>query len=492
MKKIKFGNGLAMDSLWLTVAKLMTSFISIATTKLLAVEFSLADYGTYSQALLIITTATSLSILGLTDGVNYFYNGCNDVRQRIKNVNTAFFIQTLVGTLCAVVIAASSGLLTAYFDNPELSGVYLYIMFSPLLANFVAMYQVLFVSIGKAKSIAVRNLVISIAKFCAVAIAAVVTKEIKTIFLFTLITDILQVIYFAVVFSKIKFKVNPFDFDKGKIKEMLSYCIPLAVYILTNSLNRDIDKYIVSYFTDTETLAIYTNAAKVLPFDMLTTSFATVMIPVVTRLVVNKEYEKSGNLYKNYLTFAYTTTWIIAFGAIVCSKELMLILYDKKYIAGLGIFIIYILVDMIRFANVAVILRAKGKTKALMMYSLVMLALNFVLNIVFFKWCGLIGPAIATLVVTLGMNIIMLLHGSNIIHCKLYELIDFKDMGKLIIELLAVGAITYAIRYWCDAEGFNYWITFVASYGFYGVVLLALNIKKVLRVFNNMNKIKAE
>ena len=492
MSRRKLGGGMATDSMWLTITKLMTSFISIATTKLLAVEFSLTDYGTYSQGLLIMSTATNLSILGLADGVNYFYNGCNDNDQRRKNVNTTFFIQSIVGTLCAIIIAASSGLITAYFDNPELSGVYLYIMFMPLLANFLSMYQVLFVSIGKSKSIAIRNLLLSLIKLISVAVAAMVTEDIKTVFLFTLITDIVQVAYFAIVFGKTKFAVNPLSFDKSKIKEILGYCIPLAVYILTNALNRDIDKYVVSYFTDTESLAIYTNAAKVLPFDLLTTSFATVMIPVITKFVVNNEYEKSRNLYKNYLTFAYTTTWIIAFGAIVCSKELMLILYDEKYLAGLGIFIVYILVDMIRFANVAIILRAKGKTKELMAYSLAMLGLNFVLNIISFKLMGLIGPAVATLAVTLGMNTIMLLHGSKIINCKLTQLIDFKDMLKLIIELAAVGAIAFVIRFFCDKESLNYFITFAFSYGVYGVALAALNIKKVLRLFKNMNKVKVE
>lgn len=491
MRKIKLGNGIAMDSVWLTVAKLMTSLISIATTKLLAVEFSLADYGTYSQGLLILSTATNLSILGLSDGVNFFYNGCNDETQKRKNVNTTFFIQSIVGVLCAIIIMACNGPITAYFDNPALSGVYIYIMFMPLLANFLSMYQVLFVSIGKAKSIAIRNLVVSLAKFAAVATAALLTEDIKTIFLFTLITDILQIVYFALVFAKTKFRVNPFDFDKTKIKEILYYCVPLAVYILTDSLNRDIDKYIVSYFTDTQTLAVYTNAAKVLPFDMLTASFATVMFPVITKYVVNKEYEKSRDLYKNYLAFAYTTTWIIAFGAIVCSKELMLLLYDDKYLAGLSVFVVYIFVDMIKFANIAIILRAKGKTKALMCYSLSMLALNCLLNIMFFKLFGLIGPAIATLVVTFGMNVIMLIHGSKIIHCKLGEIIDFKDVLKLIVQLVVVGAFAYIIRWFCDSKDVNYFVTLLVSYGAYAVVLLALNIKKILRLFNNMNKIKA-
>ena len=54
----------------------------------------------------------------------------------------------------------------------------------------------------------------------------------------------------------------------------------MAIFTLVNTLNRDIDKYVISAVSDTETLAIYANAAKVLPFDIILISFMTVTAPV--------------------------------------------------------------------------------------------------------------------------------------------------------------------------------------------------------------------
>jgi len=492
MKRLKLSGGMALDSVFLTATKLITSLISIVITKLLAVEFSLHDYGTYSQAMLVVTTATSLSILGLSDGVNFFYNGCENTQQRQKNVNTVFAIQCIVGLVCAAIVVGGSGIITAYFDNPMLKSLYVLIMFMPMLSNLLAMYQVLFVSIGKAKIIAVKNFVVSLVKLVAVALATLVTDSVVTIFAVTLVMSIAEIAYFWIYFGKKAFFVNPLKFEKEKIVEILKYCLPLAAYILANSLSRDIDKHTISFFTDTETLAIYTNASKVLPFDMLTSSFATVMIPFITRYIANDSYEKSKNLYKNYLSFSYVTTWLIAFGAIVCAEELMLILYDEKYISGKGIFIVYIIIDMLRFANVAIILRAKGKTKALMGYSFGMLAANLVLNIILFKLLGIIGPAIANLTVTFGMNLLMLIQGAGIIKSKIYELIDFKDMAKTIIGMLLAGAVALGVKYICANLSLSYIITFILAYGSYAIIVFVLNIKKVLRLFNNMNKIKME
>ena len=492
MKKHKLSGGMALDSVFLTATKLITSLISIIITKLLAVEFSLHDYGTYSQAMLIVSTATSLSILGLSDGVNFFYNGCEDKKQRCKNVNTVFAIQCIVGLVCAGVIVGFSGILTAYFDNPALKGIYIFIMFMPMLSNMLAMYQVLFVSIGKAKIIAIKNFIVSLAKLAAVALATLVTDSVVTIFAVTLITSAAEIAYFWIYFGKKAFFVNPIRFEKEKVVEILKYCLPLAAYILSNALCRDIDKHTISFFTDTETLAIYTNASKVLPFDMLTSSFATVMIPFITRYIATDSYEKSRNLYRNYLSFSYVTTWLVAFGAIVCADELMLILYDEKYIAGKSIFIIYIFIDMLRFANVAIILRAKGKTKELMGYSFGMLAANLVLNVILFKLLGIIGPAIANLTVTFAMNLIMLIQGAGIIKSKIYELIDFKDMSKTVVGMLLAGGVAVGIKHICGNYNLHYMITFILAYGSYAAIVFVLNIKKVLRLFKNMNKIKME
>lgn len=492
MRRIKIGKGLAVDSLILTLVRFVTIAISLIITKIMAVGFSLHDYGTYSQGTLIITTAAALSILGLTDGTNFFYNSCKDEKQRKRNINTIFCIQCIVGLLCAVVILASSGALTTYFENPELNSLYIFIMFMPICTNFIAMYQVLFISIGKAKVLAIRNLAISLIKLVTVAVAALVTKSVATIFAVNFITELFQILYFAVFFGKNKFYINPFQMDLKMIKPVLTYCLPLAIYILTNTLCRDINKYVVTYFTDTEQLAIFTNAAKVLPFDILTHSFATVMVPVITRFVAGNEYENSQNLYRNYLRFSYNTTWLVAFGVILCAKEFMVLLYDEKYLSGVGVFVVYILVDMIRFADLSVILRAKKKTVSLMLYAFGMLAINFVLNILFFQWFGMVGSALATFAATLVMNLLLLFQGCKIIRGKVTDLLDIKDMGITVLGMLGAAAVALLVKWVAQRIGLGFWLTFILEFGTYAVIVFALNIKKVLMLLRNMNRIKVE
>ena len=78
MKKISF-KGASWDSFFLTAVKIVTTLSTIVLTKILSTGLSLAQYGTYSSANIVIALGTSVLLLGFGDAINYFY--------RLFNVN---------------------------------------------------------------------------------------------------------------------------------------------------------------------------------------------------------------------------------------------------------------------------------------------------------------------------------------------------------------------------------------------------------------------
>lgn len=482
--------GAATDSVLLTFVKVITSVFGLLVTKLLSTQFSLAEYGTYSQAMLIATTATSLSILGLTNAVNYFYNSTSDETRKEENISTIFSLQFFVGTLCAVLIMLFHVPIINYFNNDELEKVIYIAAWMPLFSNLLAMIQVLFVSIGKAKLMAIRNFFVSAVQLSVVAIACFVTKNIRTIFAVILLVAIAQVIYFIAYFTKAKFAISLKRIRIDYIPEILRFSIPMAVYVLTNELTRDIDKYVISFFGGTETLAIYTNAARVLPFDLITASFITVLIPIVTRQIGQSRYIEAQGTFKAYLRLGYVATWIIAGGAVVVSKELMLFLYSAEYLPGLAVFIIYLFVDMIKFANTSLILTAKGKTNVLMYCSIGSLAVNFVMNIIAYKIFGMIGPAITTLIITLALTVLLLSIGAKEIETSIIALFDWKEMATIVAELLIIGAIASILRLVLIKFSVPYILILVLVYCFYLGCMAILSKKRLLDCLRAINRLK--
>lgn len=482
--------GAASDSIILTFVRVITAVLGLLVTKLLSIHFSLHEYGTYSQAMLIVTTASSISILGLTNAVNYFYNAASDENNKERYVGTIFSIQYFVGILCAIVILCCQLPLISYFKNEDLKNVLIFAAWLPMLQNLIPMLQVLFVSIGRAKLIAVRNFIISVARLCIVLVACYITKSIRTIFIILLLLDIAQVVYFILAFKRSNFSISIKKFDRKLLKPVLSFSIPMAIYVLTNELVRDIDKYVISFFSDTSTLAIYTNAAKLLPFDLITQSFITVLVPIVTRQIASKAYKDAQLTFKAYLRLGYLATWIVAFGIVVNAKEAMLFLYDPKYLPGLSVFVIYLFVDMIKFANTSLILTAKGKSKVLMICSLSALATNFILNILLFKLFGILGPAIATLIVTFILVTVLIGLGGKEIKTSLFKLFDWKEMIIVAVEMCVVGACCFFLKGVLYSVFDSSLFVLIVSYILYLLIMLFLNRKRIIDCLKTINHMK--
>lgn len=489
----KFGsltNGAAVDSLLLTFVNIVTAVVGIVVAKLLSVYFSLEEYGTYSQAMLIVSTAGSLTILGLTDAVNYFYNGTADSKRKEQYIGTIFDIQYIIGMICAILIILCRDLIVGYFKNEALRGVLWIVALLPVLQNLIPMMQVMFVSVGKAKLIAARNFIISLARLASVLIACFVTREIKSILELLLLLDVAQVIYFYLSLKKQSIHIKASAFDYGDLREILAFSIPMAAYLLTNSLSRDIDKYVVSYYANTETVAIYSNAAKLLPFDMITTSFITVLIPIITRQVRAEQYDAAFSSFKMYLRLGYIATWMLVFGTIIPSRELMLFLYDEKYLPGLPVFVVYLLVDMIKFAGTSLIFVAKGKTKKLLLISCSALVLNLLLNPPAYRMLGMIGPALTTLLITLALAVALLTLGSRELHNSVFKLFNWREMALIVAELLAAGAVAACLRSILIAHSPYNTLNLMLTYGVYFVIMLGLNYKRIISCLKEINALK--
>lgn len=483
-------NGAATNSILLTFVQVITTVLGLIVTKLLSVHFSLQDYGTYSQALLVTTTVTSMSILGLTNATNYFYNRTKDEKSQRIYVATIFTIQYIVGFVCAIMVFLLRGPISKYFGNETLVGVLPIVALTPLFTNLIAMYQTLFVSIGKAKVIAVRNLAVSVIRLLTVIVACFVLDNIIIVLVVILCMDIAQIVYFYLLFRKYKQPISIRDSHFELMREILAFSIPMSVYVLTNSLSRDIDKYVISAFSNTETLAIYTNAAKVLPFDMLTSSLITVLIPIMTRMINQKAYGEAKNVFKLYLRIGYVLTFIFVGGAVAVSEDLMRFLYAEKFLVGLSVFVVYLFVDMIRFANVTTILSGAGKTKTLMSISVITMLCNAVFNIIGYKLWGMLGPALVTLILTLGMTIALLHFGAKEIHTRIPDLFNIKEILTVGLEILVTGVLTHLLSNFLSGYSISYVIRLILCYGLYMSVLIALNYKRALGCYRQLNQYK--
>lgn len=489
MKRRKLQWGTSGDAILLMAIKLMTIALGFVMTRLLSEYLSVGDYGTYSQVMLLVSTVNTVTILGMNDGVNYFYCRERDPERREEYVSSIFALQCIINVIAGSLLMLLSEQVCQYFDNPDVEGLLIFSATLPLLVNLLSMMQVLLVSVGKAKMLAIRNLIVSVARLCAVIVVVKVVRNVAIILTAALVMDLLQVGFFGVILQKNNCPIRIGKVDLRLVGTILRYCAPMGVFTAISGLNRDCDKYLISRMTDTETLAVYANASKVLPFDVVMGSFCTVLMPSITRSVAGGDHKKGAELYRVFLEIAYMSTTVLCCAALSAAPQLMELLYSKKYVAGLPVFCIYILVDLLRFTNITIVLSAAGKTRKLMLLSFGALLTNIALNIVLYQVMGVPGPAVATLLTTLGAGLLILHFGAKELKTTLNTLFDGKFLVRFMAENLVLTLLLYGVQTALVRLGLHYFVILVIICAAYAGVMLVLHGKRLLRALKNVNNI---
>ena len=120
-----------------------------------------------------------------------------------------------------------------------------------------------------------------------------------------------------------------------------------------------------------------------------------------------------------------------------------------------------------------------SKTKKIMFVSLGSFASNVILNLLFFKLWGIIGPAIATLLVTFLQGIVILSMGAKELGMSFFGMFNLKRLVVFGLQLVAVLVSMLGIRYllvWLDVP---YMVTLIGVYGAFAVIMLLLNFKRL-------------
>lgn len=490
---MKKTTGATWDSIFLAFSRVLTILCSMLTTKILSTGLSLEGYGTYAQASLIISTGTSIIIFGMGDALAYYFNRSNDeieetLRSRI--INTIFFIEIALGLLLASIIVFGQTAIVSYFSNESLYQVIIVTSILPLFSNIINLLQILCVSSGRAKWMSIYSLVLAIVRIAVALLAVYVLENILWIFVGTLLIDVCHIVVYNMDIHKKSVHINVFKISYKHIKPIFAYGLPMGVYSITSSLTRDIDKLVIGRIGGTEELAIYTNCSKVLPLDFFVTAFAMVLIPYIYRRVSEGRKEESIDLFSSYLKVGYYTVWMLGTMVLVAPEAVISFLYADVYVNGKWVFILYVLDSMLRFASVHLILTAAGKAKNVMLYSVISLILNAILNIIFYHIWGMVGPAIATTIVSFIYTILILGDTIKTIEAKWKDVFDFKDIVIFVTTIVASWGVSFALNALLLHFELHPYVAMIISMCIFAAIVLTVYFKKIFRVLKKINSFK--
>ena len=420
------------DALKLTISKLITMAIALVNAMLLSRFRTLEEYGTYSQLLLIINLATTFFMLGLPNSINYFLAREDTKEGKQKFLSVYYSLSTILSILTGLILVLSAPILIRYFDNPLLKNYVYFLAIFPWTKIIMSSIEHVLIIYNKAKYIMVYKISNSIA----VVAIIIFVQFLKMAFpLYIMLYLIVESIFAVVVYILVK-KLSQrlyFSLDRKLIGSILKFSIPIGLASMVGRLSIELDKLVIGRFFTTEELAIYTNAARELPVAIISSALTAVLMPHLVRLLKENKNKSAVELWGYSITLSYIFISLVSFGVFTYATDVMTLLYSSKYISGSNVFRIYTLVLLLRVTYFGMILNSKGKTKFIFYSSLLSLILNLVLNYIFYKLFGFIGPAIATLLSIAIVQFAQLIATSKIVNITIKSIFPWKELAKITL-----------------------------------------------------------
>ncbi len=476
-------NKTARDCLLLFVARISIIITSLGQAMILSRFLSKSDYGMYAQGIIVFTLVSSITGFGLSNAINFF-----GFKPEGKNqyFTTIFGLTALVGIIGGILVIVLQGCISNYFSNPYLANLIIIIAFRPAIANLTMNFHNLYVIHSKAEFIAFSNVITGIIQLLVTSLLMLFNQNVKEIFFSLLLIDCCQLIYIAHYSQKVCCKLIFQQIDRSLLKEISAFSLPLYIALIIGTLNVEIGKLIIAHSFSIDKLAEYTNMARELPFSFIVPVITTIILPRIIEAAQKKNKKKLLKIWSNAITLGLIFSWVLGSAALLLSHELLSFLYTDKYLDSLDVFRVFIIVQMLRFTYFGMLLNAIGKTRAILVYSIISLIVNVIVSLALIKY-GIMGPAIAALIGVLTIGGLQLVHSIREIECSIFELINLLDFAKSLFIITIVFGISYFVKHELLSMGFNGLQIMLYIGPVYCIVLFGILLKKIQSCADSLN-----
>lgn len=445
MVKGKGNPSLGGEAVRLTLSKVITLCITMITTMLLSRFRTTEEYGTYSQLLLVINLFTTLIMLGLPNSINYFLARAEDEEERRNFLSVYYTLSTILSIIIGTVLVLGIPIIESYFHNNSISKFYYFLALYPWASIVSASIENILVVYKKTNFLMAYRVVHSAALLLAVLVVQWLGYGFEMYMIIFVIVNCLFGLSVYVICSRLSGGISV-RFDNKIIKAVFAFSVPIGLATVVGTLNAEIDKLLIGYLMNTEQLAIYTNAAKELPVAIVASSITAVLLPQLTRMVKKGETKDAVALWGYATELALIVISLIVAGVFTYAEEALTFLYSAKYLPGVSVFRVYTLNLILRCTYFGILLNAYGKTKQIFYCSVLSLALNVVLNPLFYWMFGMIGPAIATFISLLVVLLLQLFMTAKLMDIRFRDVFPWSKSAIVIGLNILIATVFFFVK----------------------------------------------
>lgn len=404
----------------LLLASSVIAFIGIFLSKvfsylhriIVARYFGPEEYGLFLLAFVILGTIGAFASLGLQEGLLRFIP-----RQRVKNDKERIRYLLLLSSRVTICTGTIAGVVLFIFSETIAQSIFSNIALTPYLRVFsiliplTLLNNILLATIKSFEKIAIYSFIYNFSQnfvkvvalvaliFLGVTQGAIIWSQVITILWIFFISY-----YFARKLSPRIFlgvsKLAPNDRDVLR-RSLISYSWPIMFYSILGSILYWVDSFSIGYFIGVKEVGFYNVAV---PTAALLT-FAPEIFMQLFFPLINREYSK-GNIKVIRELSKQVSKWIFMVNLplfllmLIFPGTIINLLFGSQYLSAvnslrilaIGSFIFSMFVISTNLLNMA------GKSKVILVNTIVIGVVDLVLNIIFVPLYGINGAALTTMV----------------------------------------------------------------------------------------------
>lgn len=429
------------SSMNLFIAQAIYTFTIFFIDILLARTLSDADFGVWKHILLLVNLS-SLILLGLPQGFNYFANleidkrriHLNNVLATMVILCSVFFLAILIGFRHVLVYALNDEfIITASLIYPAVI----------LVMGLYAIIEMLIVIDKRTALLPQANLIFGSFYFIAIVfiaayyfIVGIESTSLAAIIIMTLLSA--HLLRSGGLWHTVKIKFRRKDIDFSLIRRYLVYGFPIYMATFVGLLNGLIDQFIVSNFEGLDIFGKYAVGARGFP-----------LIPAVGVIVAQSifpqlmDYQNRGlnhkaqNLWLKSSVKASYLLYPIIIALLISVPYLIRFLYGAGFEIAIEVFQAYLIILLFRHNGYGRLLMIRDENKWLMIFMIISILANITVSIILYRRIGIMGVVWGTIVAQF-VNVFLILSKERLLgrYLKAFFIDNFV-LGIMILFILA-------------------------------------------------------
>jgi O-antigen/teichoic acid export membrane protein len=460
-------------STFLIVSKIVNSLTVFFTGVLLTRSLSKADYGTFSQFVLLSTVISLILGAWLAKSIYYFIPTSPQKKQIVLQTNLVLFG---LGLIVGLLIWLLRYQIAHWFGNAALASLAIYISLYVLMLTIHILSEPFFISVDKAHILALTNVVFSIVYVSVLGYALL--KGVSLSQLMTIIVLLYLGLVLFVLANMLKLPgAGGGGLSVGFLSRQFQYAAPLFLSSFTVALGSQVDKFIIATFYPTVDFAVYYRGAIELPvLAIVTYTISGMLLPKLVQLY--KAHRKEDFLRVWHEAIKKTAILIFPLFVIFLfiSQRFITFLYTERYAGSTPIFRIYLLVLIIQVTSYDCILQATGKTRVIFYAAALNAITNVTASLILIRIVGLPGAAIGLVLGQAIATLYYLTRIRRIFRVSFAEVFPWFHVLRVFLLAVCLGAFTYAISY---LRVFTSQVAFMCIYSFVFMVFYTVFIFKL-------------